>query len=94
MLVHKFYCFPEKVTFVKCCGVLGYAADGYARIKGIAAIVTTFGVGELSAINAIAGAYSEYVPVVHIVGTPSTLSQADGMLLHHTLGMHINQRSS
>ncbi|KAF2153854.1 pyruvate decarboxylase [Myriangium duriaei CBS 260.36] len=64
----------------------GYAADGYARIKGIAALITTFGVGELSALNAIAGAYSECVPVVHIVGTPSTLSQKDGMLLHHTLG--------
>ena len=64
----------------------GYAADGYARIKGIAAIITTFGVGELSALNAIAGSYSEYVPVIHIVGTPSTLSQANGMLLHHTLG--------
>lgn len=48
--------------------------------------MTTFGVGELSAINAIAGAYSEYVPIVHIVGTPSTISQKDGMLLHHTLG--------
>jgi pyruvate decarboxylase len=64
----------------------GYAADGYARVKGISAIVTTFGVGELSTINAIAGAYSEHVPVVHIVGTPSTISQRDGMLLHHTLG--------
>ena len=49
-------------------------------------MVTTFGVGELSLLNAIAGAYSEYVPIVHIVGTPSTLSQKDGMLLHHTLG--------
>ncbi len=65
---------------------IGYAADGYARIKGISAIVTTFGVGELSAINALAGSFSEYVPVVHIVGTPSTLSQKGGMLLHHTLG--------
>ncbi|KAK5160903.1 hypothetical protein LTR04_004348 [Oleoguttula sp. CCFEE 6159] len=64
----------------------GYAADGYARIKGISALVTTFGVGELSAINAVAGAFSEYVPIVHIVGTPSTVSQADGQLLHHTLG--------
>jgi pyruvate decarboxylase len=64
----------------------GYAADGYARINGIAALVTTFGVGELSAANAIAGAYSEFVPVVHIVGTPSTTSQKNGMLLHHTLG--------
>ena len=49
-------------------------------------MVTTFGVGELSLINAIAGAYSEYVPIVHIVGTPSTVSQRDGLLLHHTLG--------
>jgi pyruvate decarboxylase len=64
----------------------GYAADGYARIKGISALITTFGVGELSAVNAIGGAFSEYVPVVHIVGTPSTISQRNGMLLHHTLG--------
>ncbi|KAL2866960.1 alpha-keto acid decarboxylase family protein [Aspergillus lucknowensis] len=64
----------------------GYAADGYARVNGIAALVTTFGVGELSAINAIAGSYSEFVPVIHIVGQPHTRSQKDGMLLHHTLG--------
>ncbi|KAI8939618.1 hypothetical protein NX059_003379 [Plenodomus lindquistii] len=64
----------------------GYAADGYARVKGISALVTTFGVGELSAVNAIAGAYSEYVPIVHIVGYPSTQSQKNGALLHHTLG--------
>lgn len=50
------------------------------------AIVTTFGVGELSAINGLAGAYSEMVPVVHIVGCPSTISQRNNMLLHHTLG--------
>ena len=36
----------------------GYAADGYARMNGIGAVVTTFGVGELSAINAIAGSWS------------------------------------
>src|SRR5690242_12819574 len=65
---------------------LAYAADGYARTKGISAVVTTFGVGELSAINGIAGAFSEHVPVVHIVGCPSTISQRNGMLLHHTLG--------
>jgi len=63
-----------------------YAADGYARATGISALLTTFGVGELSAINGVAGAYSEHVPVVHIVGCPSTISQRNGMLLHHTLG--------
>ena len=35
-----------------------YAADGYARGKGLAAVVTTFGVGGLSALNAVAGAYA------------------------------------
>lgn len=65
---------------------LGYAADGYARVNGVSAIVTTFGVGELSALNALAGSFSEYVPVIHIVGYPSTASQRNGALLHHTLG--------
>ncbi|KJZ72382.1 Pyruvate decarboxylase [Hirsutella minnesotensis 3608] len=63
-----------------------YAADGYARVKNISALITTFGVGELSSLNGLAGAYSEQIPVVHIVGCPSTISQRNGMLLHHTLG--------
>ncbi|KAL7620043.1 hypothetical protein AAE478_010592 [Parahypoxylon ruwenzoriense] len=76
------------LTWVGNCNELNaaYAADGYARVRGIGAIITTFGVGELSAINGIAGAYSEHVPVVHIVGCPSTISQRSGLLLHHTLG--------
>lgn len=64
----------------------GYAADGYARIKGLSALVTSYGVGELSAINAIAGAYAERAPVVHIVGTPKVDAQRDGLCLHHSLG--------
>ncbi|RSL68063.1 hypothetical protein CEP54_002920 [Fusarium duplospermum] len=64
----------------------GYAADGYARVKGIGALITSFGVGELSAINAIAGAYSERVPVVHIIGTPSLSAQKAEACLHHSLG--------
>lgn len=40
----------------------------------------------MSTVNAIAGAYSERVPIVHIVGTPSTISQKNGLMLHHTLG--------
>ncbi|KAF1922673.1 pyruvate decarboxylase [Didymella exigua CBS 183.55] len=62
----------------------GYAADGYSRIRGIGAIVTTFGVGELSAINAIAGAYAERAPVVHIVGTPDRATQDGQGRVHHT----------
>lgn len=55
-------------------------------MNGIGALITTFGVGELSAINAVAGAYSEFVPLIHVVGQPNTRSQRDGKLLHHTLG--------
>ncbi|KAI9693871.1 MAG: hypothetical protein M1822_003142 [Bathelium mastoideum] len=63
----------------------GYAVDGYARIKGVGAIITTFGVGELSALNAIAGAYAERAAVVHIVGTPHRATQESRLLVHHTL---------
>jgi indolepyruvate decarboxylase len=63
-----------------------YAADGYARVNGVAAMVTTFGVGELSAINGIAGAYAEHVPVVHIVGAPATSARRSEAIVHHTLG--------
>ncbi|TXT07242.1 hypothetical protein VHUM_03412 [Vanrija humicola] len=63
-----------------------YAADGYARIKGgLAVLVTTFGVGELSALCGVAGSLSERLPVLHIVGAPSTRMQRSRALLHHTL---------
>ena len=43
-------------NWINCTNELNaaYAADGYARIKGYGAVITTFGVGELSAINGIA----------------------------------------
>ncbi|WP_314591300.1 thiamine pyrophosphate-binding protein [Paenibacillus terrigena] len=63
----------------------GYAADGYARIRGLSALITTFGVGELSACNAIAGANSEHVPLIHIVGAPPEKDQKEHKLMHHTL---------
>lgn len=64
----------------------GYAADGYGRLRGMSAVVTTFGVGELSATNAIAGSYAEHVPVVHIVGGPTKDAQGARRALHHSLG--------
>jgi alpha-keto-acid decarboxylase len=64
----------------------GYAADGYGRLRGMSAVVTTFGVGELSAANAVAGSYAEHVPVVHIVGGPSKDAQGTRRALHHSLG--------
>src|ERR1700740_2220835 len=63
-----------------------YAADGYARLNGMGALLTTFGVGELSAINGVAGSYAEYVPVIPVVGAPSTAARREKALIHHTLG--------
>jgi pyruvate decarboxylase len=92
------------LRFVGCCNELnaGYAADGYSRARrwrhgrGLGALITTYGVGELSAANAVAGSYAEHVPMVHIVGTPSrhtlAMSAASGRWdrshrqIHHTLG--------
>ncbi len=39
-----------------------YSTDAYGRINGLGAMSVTYGVGALSAINGIAGAYSEHVP--------------------------------
>jgi pyruvate decarboxylase len=81
--------FPT-IDWVGNCNELNaaYAADGYARVNehSIGAVTTTFGVGELSATNGIAGAFSEIVPVLHIAGVPSTDQQSKKTLLHHTLG--------
>jgi indolepyruvate decarboxylase len=77
----------EGIKFINSRNELnaGYAADCYARLKGLAALITTFGVGEMSACNAIAGSYSENVPVIHIVGSPKSKDQQAHKLMHHTL---------
>ena len=73
--------------WVSCTSPLnaGYAADGYARIRGYSALVTSYGTGELSVINAIAGSMAENVPVFHIVGLPSTEKINNKTLIHHNL---------
>jgi indolepyruvate decarboxylase len=48
--VNDAICADPNVRWAGCCNELNaaYAADGYARIKGVAALSTTYGVGELS----------------------------------------------
>jgi indolepyruvate decarboxylase len=68
----------------------GYAADGYARMRGLGAVAVTRGVGILSMVNAIGGAYAERSPVVVINGGPSgpdLAGQRDlGVLYSHSIG--------
>ncbi|KAJ3693815.1 hypothetical protein LUZ60_009295 [Juncus effusus] len=77
------------LNLVGCCNELNasYAADGYARAKGVGACAVTFTVGGLSAINGIAGAYSESLPVICIVGGPNSNDYGSNRILHHTIGL-------
>jgi indolepyruvate decarboxylase len=63
-----------------------YAADGYARLNGLGALLVTNGVGALSAINGVGGSYSEHVPVICIAGSIPLRSIDRGLGMHHTMG--------
>ncbi|PSJ38956.1 alpha-keto acid decarboxylase family protein [Allosphingosinicella deserti] len=68
----------------------GYAADGYARFRGIGAACIQYGVGTFSALNCAAGAFVERVPVAFISASPSTKDRAlettQSILFHHSTG--------
>lgn len=86
--VHDAIVAHPDINWIGCCNELnaGYAADGYARVRGVGALTTTYGVGELGAMSAVAGAYAERLPVFHLTGMPNRSAQADRALVHHTLG--------
>ncbi|AVT34372.1 thiamine pyrophosphate-binding protein [Plantactinospora sp. BC1] len=79
--------FPD-IEWIGSCNEVNaaYAADGYARLAGISAIVTTFGPGELSVVNGLAGAMAESVPIVSIVGGPTTEIMDRRAAMHHSIG--------
>src|SRR5271156_1578535 len=86
--VNDAICNDPEMRWIGCSNELNasYAADGYARVKGAAALCTTYGVGELSAINGVAGAYAEHLPIFHLVGAPNMSVQQARAVMHHTLG--------
>jgi indolepyruvate decarboxylase len=68
----------------------GYAADGYARYRGIGAACVQYGVGTFSLLNCTAGSFVERVPVCVISASPKTadrrLEREKGILFHHSTG--------
>ena len=76
------------LEWVGCANELNaaYAADGYARIRGASILTTTYGVGELSALNGVMGSRAHRLPVFHLVGMPSERIQRLGLITHHNLG--------
>ncbi|XVF76852.1 hypothetical protein PTKIN_Ptkin13bG0300300 [Pterospermum kingtungense] len=77
------------LNLIGCCNELnaGYAADGYARSRGVGACAVTFTVGGLSLLNAIAGAYSDDLPLICIVGGPNSNAYGTKRIIHHTIGL-------
>lgn len=77
----------DGVEFVGACNELNaaYAADGYARLNGVGALLTTYGVGDLSAVCGIAGACAEHVPIVFLSGAPPLYAMESRLRVHHSL---------
>lgn len=77
----------DGIDFVGTCNELNasYAADGYARLNRIGALLTTYGVGDLSAVCGIAGACAEHVPIVFVSGVPPLYAIESRLRVHHSL---------
>src|SRR5437762_11887322 len=78
----------ERIRWIGCSNELdaAYAADGYARMRGCSMLMTTYAVGELSALNGVMEAKAERSCVFHLVGMPTMRNQRVHKILHHTLG--------
>ncbi len=75
----------SKLKVVNTCDEqgAGFAADAYARVKGLGVVCVTYCVGGLKVANTTAEAYAEKSPVVVISGAPGTNERAKNPLLHH-----------
>src|ERR1700720_1428680 len=77
----------QNLEQIGCCNELNaaYAAEGYARVNGAGAVLTTFNVGAFSALNGVAGAYAERLPVIIVSSGPNTNDLGSNHVLHHTM---------
>ena len=80
----------ENVQQIGCCNELNaaYAAEGYARVNGCGAVITTFNVGAFSALAGVAAAFAERLPVIFVSAGLNTNGPPANRLLHHTIATH------
>ena len=69
----------------------GFAADAYARLAGLGAVLTTYGAGALNMVNAIAQAYAERSPVLVVSGAPEVEGRRIDALFHHRVKSYDSQ---
>jgi TPP-dependent 2-oxoacid decarboxylase len=91
------YAIQEALGFptVVCChepGV-GFAADAYARFRGLGVALVTYGPGALSTVNPVACAYAEQSPLLIVSGGPEmSLRRGDHEVhLHHVVKTYESQ---
>ena len=84
------------IKWVGVCNELNaaYAADGYARVRGMSAVTGSCGVLEMGAGGGVAGAFAEEVPLLVISGFPSTDEMARRTFTHHSLRGRFDQFQS
>src|SRR5690349_5889162 len=75
----------SKLRLVNTCDEqgAGFAADAYARLRGMGALCITYCVGGLKVANAVAQAYAERSPLVVVSGAPGMNERVKNPLLHH-----------
>jgi indolepyruvate decarboxylase len=75
----------SKLRLINTCDEqgAGFAADAYARVRGLGAVCVTYCVGGLKVANTTAEAFAEKSPVVIISGAPGMKEREKNPLLHH-----------
>src|SRR5207344_2972331 len=75
----------SKIRIVNTCDEqgAGFAADAYARVRGLGAVCITYCVGGMKVANTTAEAFAEKSPVVVISGAPGMREREKNPLLHH-----------
>jgi TPP-dependent 2-oxoacid decarboxylase len=75
----------SKLRLINTCDEqgAGFAADAYARVRGLGAVCVTYCVGGLKLANTTAEAFAEKSPVVVISGAPGMKEREKNPLLHH-----------
>ena len=79
-------CDDSEINWINCANELNasYAADGYARTKGVGLVVSTYGAGELCTLGGLAGAHAESSKVVSLTGMPGR-NEWKGYRTHHMI---------
>jgi TPP-dependent 2-oxoacid decarboxylase len=84
----------SKIRVINTCDEqgAGFAADGYARVRGLGAVCVTYCVGGLKTANATAEAFAEKSPLIVISGAPGIRERRKHALLHHMVRDFETQR--